>query len=77
VQAGGAIPAGNGLALGIEARHGRAVVQGGILLADIVVVGKQRRRHLRKAVGADMPLQVANPQHYIGNGGGAWVQLQP
>ena len=29
------------------------------------------------AVGAEVPLQIANPQHQLGHGGGARVKLQP
>ncbi len=47
-----------------------------IHVAD-VAIGLQDRLPLQKVIVADMPLQIADPQHQFGDLAGARVQLQP
>ena len=72
---GGAVPAGQRLAIGIQ--RGLAAVPGedGVAAFDVAVVVHHGLGHAGVAPAADVPLQVANPQHQFCQGGGTFVDL--
>ncbi len=72
---GAAIPAAQELARVVVGKFLRIPGQHGIAAFDVAVVVYHGRGHGGVAPGADVPLQVANPQHQFGQGGGAFVQL--
>lgn len=73
---GHAVPAGDGAAM-LVAQHVRFVIgDDGILFADIGEVLQHRLRRHGAAAGAEMPLQVADPQDQFGDGDGARVDFE-
>ena len=70
-----AVPAGEKLAVCAMRWHLRIPGQHGIATLDVCVVVHHRLGHAGVAVGADVPLQKADPQHQLGQRGGAFVQL--
>ena len=72
---GGAVPAAERLAVGAQCGLLRVPRQHGVAVLDVAPVMHHRLGHGLVALGADVPLQVTNPQHQLGHGGGALVQL--
>ena len=73
---GGAVPAAEQLAVGlVVGQFLRIPGQHGVAAFDVAVVVHHGFGHGLVAAAADVPLQVADPQHQLGQGGGARVQL--
>ena len=72
---GAAVPAAEQLARVVVGEFLRVPGQHGVAAFDVAVVVHHGLGHGGVATGADVPLQVANPQHQLGQGGGAFVQL--
>jgi hypothetical protein len=70
-----AVPAAEQLAGVVVGQLLRVPGQHGVAAFDVAVVVHHGLGHGGVAAGADVPLQVANPQHQLGQGGGAFVQL--
>ena len=51
--------------------------QHGVAAVDIAVIAQHRYGHLGAAAGAEMPLQETDPQHHLGDDGGAGIDLYP
>jgi hypothetical protein len=73
---GAAVPAGAGLALGVEQGALGAPGEHGVAAGDVAVVVHDGFGHGAVAAGADVPLQVADPQHEFGQRGGAGVDFE-
>ncbi len=71
----GAIPAGEQLAGLVVRGLLRIPGEHGVAAFDVAVVVHHGFSHALVAPGADLPLQVADPQHELGQGGGAFVDL--
>ena len=72
---GDAVPAGDGAAFGVDARGGGVPGEDGVAVLDVVEVAQHRLGGGGAAVGAVVPLQVADPEHQLGDGGGPGVEL--
>ncbi len=73
---GAAVPAGAGLALGVEQGALGAPGEHSVAADDVAVVVHDGFGHGAVAAGADVPLQVADPQHEFGQRGGAGVDFE-
>jgi hypothetical protein len=71
-----AIPAADGDAVVIQHEVNAIKGEHGIRAFDVVKVLENRAGRQAAALGAEVPLQVADPQHQLGNRGGARVELQ-
>ena len=76
---GDAVPAGEQLARAVGAivvgQLGLVALQHGVAVLDVAVVMYHRLGHGLVATGANVPLQITNPQHQLGQRHGALVQL--
>ena len=72
---GDAVPAGDGAAFGVGARGGGVPGEDGVAVLDVVEVAQDRLGGGGLPVGAEVPLQVADPEHQLGDGGGPGVEL--
>ena len=70
-----AVPATDRHAAFVEHVLHAVVGQHRIAVLDVAEVADHRLRRVDVAAGAVVPLQVADPQHHFGDGGGARVQL--
>lgn len=70
-----AVPAGDGLAELVSDDLGAVVGEHGVPALDVVEVFQHRLRRGHMAAGAEMPLQMADPQHHLGDGGGTRVDF--
>ena len=72
---GDAVPAQHRAAGGVGQRLQAVVGEHGVAVFDVAVVVHHGFGHAAVAKGADVPLQKANPQHQLGQGGGAFVEF--
>ena len=72
---GDAVPAQHRVAGGVGQRLQAVVGQHGVAVLDVAVVVHHGLGHAAVAKGADVPLQKANPQHQLGQSGGAFVEF--
>jgi hypothetical protein len=70
------IPTRDGLALLVEHGLGAVVGEDGVAVLDVVEVLDDGLGRGDAAAGAEVPLEVADPQDQLGDGGGARVHLQ-
>jgi hypothetical protein len=52
------------------------VLDQGVAVLDVAEVAQHRFGRVHRAVGAEVPLQVANPQHEFRDGGGAGIDFE-
>ena len=71
----GAVPAGDDLAAVVGGQFGAVIGQHGVAVFDVAVVVHHGLGHAGQAARAHMPLQPADPQHQLGQGGGAGVEF--
>jgi len=71
-----AIPAGDRLAVCIEYKIHPIKGEHGVAAFDVVEIAQHRLGRADVAVGAEVPLQVADPQHGFGDAGGAGVEFE-
>src|SRR5271157_2595250 len=69
------VPARHGLALSIQNRLFAVEVQNGVPAFDVMEGLDDRLSGHSRSEGAEVPLEVADPQHKLGDGGGAGVDL--
>ena len=74
---GPAVPAGDGLALVVQDPVHAVIVEHGVAADDVAEVADHGLRRVDRTVGPKVPLQVADPQHHLGDGGGAGVEFEP
>ena len=72
---GAAVPAAQQLAVVVMGQRQFVPVQHGVAAFNVAVVVHHGFGHGLVAACADVPLQIANPQHQLGHGGGAFVEL--
>ena len=72
---GFAVPAGDGNAAFIQHRRCVVISQYGIAVFDVAKIADHRDGRMHVATGAEVPLQVADPQHHFGNRRRARVQF--
>ena len=69
------VPATHRLTVGIEHRLLAVVFENGVPALDVVERLDDRLCGHSRAEGAEVPLKVTNPEHELGNGGGAGIDL--
>ncbi|HBS26262.1 MAG TPA: hypothetical protein DD827_03885, partial [Gammaproteobacteria bacterium] len=70
-----AIPAGDRLTILIGDGFYAVISQHGVPIFNVVKITQYGFGWVDVAVGAEVPLQVADPQHHFGDGGGAGVEF--
>gem|GEM_PF-2992592 len=71
-----AVPAADRNAALVEHRFDPVAGQHGVAAFDVAEVLEDRLRRQAAAAGAEVPLQVADPEHQFGDGGGARVEFE-
>lgn len=70
-----AVPNGDGLAVFVLHGFAAVVVDEGVAVIDVFEVAQDGFGQFEPAVDAVVPLQVADPEHDLGDGGGAGVEF--
>ena len=70
-----AVPAGNGLAVIVTCKFFFVVGENGVTVLDVVELFEDGFLGHGVAVGAEVPLEVADPEDEVGDGGGAGVDF--
>ena len=69
------IPTRHRLPISIDQRLHPVIRQHRVAALDVVELLDHRLRRQHVATGAEMPLQITDPQHHVGDGGGAGIDL--
>src|SRR5690606_23906592 len=77
LDAGDAIPSRDDVSIVIDARDSLIVLDQCVAVLDVAVLTEDRRiEPACVSVGAEVPLEVANPEDDVGDGGGAGIDLE-